>query len=45
VLGGGVGPHNATQQLERAGTRAGVMLLYGSEAYDGSRPKKELEIA
>ena len=45
VLGGGVGPHNAAQQLERAGTRAGVMLLYGSEAYDGSRPKKELEIA
>jgi ribulose-bisphosphate carboxylase large chain len=45
VLGGGVGPHNAAEQLELAGTRSGVMLLYGSEAYDGSRPKNELEIA
>ena len=45
VLGGGVGPHNAAQQLEAAGTRSGVMLLFGSEAYEGSRPKKELEIA
>jgi ribulose-bisphosphate carboxylase large chain len=45
VIGGGVGPHNAAQQLESAGTRSGVMLLYGSEAYDGSRPKNELEIA
>jgi ribulose-bisphosphate carboxylase large chain len=45
VIGGGVGPHNAAQQLEAAGMRSGVMLLYGSEAYDGSRPKNELEIA
>jgi hypothetical protein len=45
VLGGGVGPHNAAQQLEAAGTRSGVMVLFGSEAYDGARPKKELEIA
>jgi ribulose bisphosphate carboxylase large subunit-like protein len=45
VIGGGVGPANASQQLAAAGTRSGVMLLYGSAAYDGSRPKNELEIA
>jgi hypothetical protein len=45
VIGGGVGPDNAAQQLEAAGVRSGVMLLFGSAAYDGSRPKKELEIA
>jgi 3-oxoisoapionate-4-phosphate transcarboxylase/hydrolase len=45
VLGGGVGPDNAAQQLDAAGTRSGVMVLFGSAAYDGSRPKKELEIA
>ena len=45
VIGGGVGPGNAAQQLEAAGTRSGVMLLYGSAGYDGSRPKNELEIA
>jgi ribulose 1,5-bisphosphate carboxylase large subunit-like protein len=33
VIGGGVGPANAAEQLERAGTRDGVMLLYGSSAY------------
>jgi ribulose 1,5-bisphosphate carboxylase large subunit-like protein len=40
VIGGGVGPANAAGQLERAGTRDGVMLLLGSEAYahpDGVR--------
>lgn len=45
VIGGGVGPDNAAQQLEAAGVSSGVMLLFGSAAYDGSRPKKELEIA
>ena len=45
VLGGGVGPANAREQLDAAGIREGVMLLFGSAAYDGSRPKKELEIA
>jgi ribulose-bisphosphate carboxylase large chain len=45
VIGGGVGPDNARQQLDAAGTRSGVMVLFGSEAYDGSRPKNELEIA
>lgn len=33
VIGGGVGPANADETLERAGTREGVMLLYGSAAY------------
>jgi hypothetical protein len=45
VIGGGVGPDNAAQQLEAAGVSSEVMLLFGSAAYDGSRPKKELEIA
>jgi ribulose 1,5-bisphosphate carboxylase large subunit-like protein len=33
VIGGGVGPHNAEDQLGAAGTRSGVMVLYGSAAY------------
>jgi ribulose-bisphosphate carboxylase large chain len=45
VIGGGVAPDNAREQLEAAGTREGVMLLFGSAAYDGSRPNNELEIA
>jgi ribulose-bisphosphate carboxylase large chain len=45
VIGGGVAVDNAAAQLDAAGTRAGVMLLFGSAAYEGSRPKKELEIA
>lgn len=45
VIGGGVGPENAAAQLEAAGTRSGAMVLFGSAAYDGSRPKNELEIA
>jgi ribulose 1,5-bisphosphate carboxylase large subunit-like protein len=34
VVGGGVGPANAQEQLDRAGSRAGVMLLLGSAAYE-----------
>jgi ribulose 1,5-bisphosphate carboxylase large subunit-like protein len=34
VVGGGVGPANAQDQLDRAGARAGVMLLLGSAAYE-----------
>jgi ribulose-bisphosphate carboxylase large chain len=40
VIGGGVGAENAREQLERADTRDGVMLLLGSAAYahpDGVR--------
>jgi 3-oxoisoapionate-4-phosphate decarboxylase len=33
VIGGGVGAENVVEQLERAGTRDGVMLLLGSAAY------------
>jgi 3-oxoisoapionate-4-phosphate decarboxylase len=33
VIGGGVGAANAREQLERADTRDGVMLLLGSAAY------------
>jgi ribulose-bisphosphate carboxylase large chain len=33
VLGGGVGPANAAEQVERAGVREGIMVLLGSEAY------------
>jgi hypothetical protein len=45
VIGGGVAPDNVSQQLDAAGTRSGVMVLFGSAAYDGSRPKNELESA
>jgi hypothetical protein len=45
VIGGGVAPDNAARQLELARTRSGVMVLFGSAAYDGPRPKNELEIA
>jgi ribulose-bisphosphate carboxylase large chain len=40
VIGGGVGAENAREQLERAASRDGVMLLLGSAAYahpDGVR--------
>jgi len=33
VIGGGVGPANTEEHLERAGVRDGVMALYGSAAY------------
>jgi ribulose-bisphosphate carboxylase large chain len=45
VIGGGVAPDNAARQLNEADARSGVMVLFGSAAYDGSRPKNELEIA
>jgi ribulose-bisphosphate carboxylase large chain len=33
VLGGGVGPANAAEQVDRAGVRDGLMVLLGSAAY------------
>jgi len=33
VLGGGVGPGNAAEQVRLAGTSSGVMVLLGSQAY------------
>ncbi|TML12491.1 MAG: hypothetical protein E6G33_13530 [Actinobacteria bacterium] len=34
VLGGGVSPENAGEQIEAAGIRSGVMVLLGSAAYE-----------
>src|SRR5205085_6520133 len=33
VLGGGVGPENATEQVRRSGATTGVMVLLGSRVY------------
>lgn len=38
VLGGGVSPENAGEQIEAAGVRSGVMVLLGSAAYEGGSP-------
>jgi ribulose-bisphosphate carboxylase large chain len=38
VLGGGVSPRNAAEQIEAAGVRSGVMVLLGSAAYDAGSP-------
>jgi ribulose 1,5-bisphosphate carboxylase large subunit-like protein len=38
VLGGGVGPHNATDQVRAAGTASGLMVLLGSAAYEDGSP-------
>jgi len=39
VLGGGVGPDNAAEQVAAARTRSGVMVLLGSAAYSGESPE------
>jgi len=39
VLGGGVGPDNAVEQVAAAGTRSGVMVLLGSAAYSAGSPE------
>ena len=39
VLGGGVGPDNAAEQVAAAGTRSGVMVLLGSAAYSAGSPE------
>jgi ribulose 1,5-bisphosphate carboxylase large subunit-like protein len=38
VLGGGVGPANAAEQVGSAGTRTGLMVLLGSAAYEKGSP-------
>jgi ribulose-bisphosphate carboxylase large chain len=38
VIGGGVGPRNASAQLEAAGRSDGIMLLLGSAAYESGSP-------
>ena len=45
VLGGGVSPGNAAEQVERAGARAGVMVLLGSAAYEGGSPEEAVRTA
>lgn len=39
VLGGGVGPENAAQQVSDSGVNSGLMVLLGSAAYDGGSPE------
>ena len=39
VIGGGVGPANATAQLDQAGVAQGLMLLLGSAAYENGSPE------
>jgi ribulose-bisphosphate carboxylase large chain len=38
VIGDGVGPANAAEQVSRAGIDSGLMVLLGSAAYDGGSP-------
>jgi ribulose 1,5-bisphosphate carboxylase large subunit-like protein len=40
VLGGGVGPRNAAEQIRAAGTKSGLMVLLGSAAYEGDSPEE-----
>jgi 3-oxoisoapionate-4-phosphate transcarboxylase/hydrolase len=40
VLGGGVGPRNATEQVRAAGTASGLMVLLGSAAYEDDSPEE-----
>jgi ribulose-bisphosphate carboxylase large chain len=39
VIGGGVGPANAAEQVSAADTESGLMVLLGSAAYDGGSPE------
>jgi ribulose 1,5-bisphosphate carboxylase large subunit-like protein len=39
VLGGGVGPANAAEQVSAAGTDSGLLVLLGSAAYEGGLPE------
>ena len=40
VLGGGVGPTNAAEQVRAARTDSGLMVLLGSAAYEGGSPEE-----
>ena len=40
VLGGGVGPQNAAEQVRAAGTSSGLMVLLGSAAYEDGSPEE-----
>jgi ribulose 1,5-bisphosphate carboxylase large subunit-like protein len=39
VIGGGVGPRNAAEQIANSGASSGVMVLLGSAAYAGGSPE------
>jgi ribulose 1,5-bisphosphate carboxylase large subunit-like protein len=45
VLGGGVGPRNAAEQVRAAGTESGLMLLLGSAAYEEGSPEEAVRSA
>ena len=45
VIGGGVGPENAAQQVSQAGTSSGLMVLLGSAAYASGSPEKAVRAA
>jgi ribulose 1,5-bisphosphate carboxylase large subunit-like protein len=45
VIGGGVGPENAAQQLAEAGTSIGLMILLGSAAYASGSPAEAVRAA
>jgi ribulose 1,5-bisphosphate carboxylase large subunit-like protein len=40
VLGGGVGPRNAAEQVRAAGSTSGLMVLLGSAAYEDGSPEE-----
>jgi ribulose 1,5-bisphosphate carboxylase large subunit-like protein len=40
VLGGGVGPRNAAEEVRAAGTESGLMVLLGSAAYEEGSPEE-----
>jgi ribulose 1,5-bisphosphate carboxylase large subunit-like protein len=40
VLGGGVGPRNAAEQVRASGTTSGLMVLLGSAAYEYGSPEE-----
>ena len=40
VIGGGVGPRNAAEQVRAAGTASGLMVLLGSAAYEYGSPEE-----
>jgi ribulose 1,5-bisphosphate carboxylase large subunit-like protein len=40
VLGGGVGPRNAAEQVRAAATESGLMVLLGSAAYEEGSPEE-----
>jgi ribulose-bisphosphate carboxylase large chain len=44
VLGGGVGPRNAAEQVRAAGTASGLMVLLGSAAYEDGSPEEAVRL-